>query len=204
MQVNAINFEKVNTNYNKVANVAPNKQEEVARPQMKEAYSSDASMAIKNAMVAGIQINKPEAPEVKEVRVSDGSLSKAKGEMVEDFRHYEKGSFMNSDATIVRSEESYEKYLDTNVKAGELVILGDDGLKMATGMNGVTNRFQAEAKQDPEHITVSDCVVKSGVRFNEVEEKYGDYAIMDENGLVNFYDKDDNNIGSMQAEVKKQ
>lgn len=110
---------------------------------------------------------------------------------------------MHRDATIMRSEAAYEKNLDTDVKAAELVILGDDGLKMATGMNGVTNRFQAEAKQDPDYVTISDSVVKSGVRFNEVEEKYGDYAIMDENGLVNLYDKDDNNIGSMRAKVRK-
>lgn len=202
MQVNAKSFEQVNANYNTSANAAPKKQETAIAPQMKEAYSSNASMAIKNAMVASININKPETPEVKEVRVYDGSLYKAKGEMVDDFRHYEKGEFMNTDATIMRSEEAYEKYLDTDVKAGELVIMGDDGLKLATGMDGVTNRFKADAKQDPDYVTISDCVVKSGVRFNEVEEKYGDYAIMDENGLVNFYDKDDNNIGSMQAKVK--
>lgn len=201
MQVNAINFQQVNTNYAVTANEA--KKAEAKQPQMKEAYSADASMAIKNAMVASINMNKPEAPVVKEVRIHVGTVGNAKGEMVENPRNYERAQFMNTDATIKRSEEVYERYLDTDVKAGELVVLGNDGLKWATGMDGVTNRFQAGAKQDPDHLTVSDCVVKSGVRFEEVEEKYGDYAIMDENGVVNFYDKDDNNIGSMQANVKE-
>ena len=201
MQLNSVNFGQINANHNTMS--ISKKQSEAEKPQIKEAYSSDASMAIKNAVVAGIQINKPETSEVKEVIVLDGSLSEAKGEMVDDFRHYEDAHFMNRDTTIMRSEADYDKYLDTDVKAGELVVLGNDGYKMSTGMNGVTNRFKADAKQDPNYVTISDSVVKSGVRFNEVEEKYGDYAIMDENGLVNFYDKDDNNIGSMQANVRK-
>ncbi|MCR5261444.1 MAG: hypothetical protein K6C94_06355 [Candidatus Gastranaerophilales bacterium] len=201
---NAINFETVKTNYNVNTNTVSAKKQEESRPQISESYSTNASVAIKNTMLATINVNKPQAETAnKELRIYDGRLNNAQGKMVNDKRHYEAGEFVNTNTTIIRSEDSCETYLDTNVKAGELVVLGDDGYKMSTGMDGVTNRFQAEAKQDPDHIKVSDCIVKSGVRFNEVEEKYGDYAIMDENGVVNFYDKDDNNIGTMQAKIKE-
>lgn len=198
MQVNAVNFEQVKTNY-MTKTVATPQREEAAKPQMKEAYSSDASMAIKNTMVAGIKINKPEALENKELKIS-GDSTRAQGKMTDDFRSYERGRFEVNDGYVLSGEAAFP---DTKINAGELVMYGDNGRRIATGMDGVTNKFQAEAKKDTEAISINDSVVKSGVRFNEVEEKYGDYAIMDENGLVNFYDKEDNNIGSMKAVVRK-
>lgn len=198
MQVNSINFEIVNTNYNTKANTAE-KQQESSRPQVSEAYSANASMAIKNTMLAAINVNKTEAAENKEVRIAGGSV-RAKGEMTNLSRSYERGEFINHDTMISSGEEAFP---DTKVNAGELVMYGDSGRRMATGMDGITNRFQAAAQKDENCTTIDDSVVKAGVRFNEVKEKHGDYAIMDENGLVSFYDKDGNNIGTMQAVVNK-
>lgn len=189
MQIQAVNYLNTNVSMNQTKAMV-NKEEVNTKEQINETYSSQASAAIRNIALASVK-----KPEVNSIQIATATM-KGHGEMTDTPRSYENGRFQ------IKDSENYngEKWTKTN--AGELVITGDDGRRIATDLNGVTNRFKAEAVS-AENGHYGDVSVKTGVRFNEVEEKYGDYAILNKDGEINFYDKDDNNIGTMKASVRE-